>query len=90
MTFKVEYEDWNNPTRKEPIVIGSMHVHCPLTWAKGKYERDAGPSKQDNSAQQLWSGVVYDYTNKIKSGDPVDNPENPLKIWTYGPQRSSF
>ncbi len=90
MTFKVEYEDWNNPTRKEPIVIGSMHVHCPLTWAKGKYERDAGPSKQDNSAQQLWPGLVYDYTNKIKSGDPVDNPENPLKIWTYGPQRSSF
>ena len=48
----------------------AIHVHYPLTWAKSGYLREVGPSTQDNSPDQIWPGLVYDYTDKIYAGDP--------------------
>lgn len=87
MTFKYEYEVSNDPKWRGPLIVGTMHVHYPLTWAKSGYSRVVGPSPQDDSPDQIWPVLVCDYTNKVFAGDPVENLQNPLKIWTCGPKR---
>ena len=83
----VDLSDWNNPNRSIPLAVGLMHTHYPLTWAKAGFRTDVGPSSTDKSPNQELPGLVYDYTNNIKSSDPENDPNNPLKVWEYGPQR---
>ena len=86
--IKADYadlSDWGNPNRKIPIVVGTMHTHYPLTWAKPGLQVPVGPSSGDKN-NKVWPGLVYDYTKNIEAGDPVIDPKNPLKIWTFGPE----
>lgn len=65
----VDLSDWNNPNRSIPLAVGLMHTHYPLTWAKAGFRTDVGPSSTDKSPNQELPGLVYDYTNNIKSGE---------------------
>lgn len=85
-----DLDDWDNPKRQIPLVVGTMHTHYPLTWAKRGVERPVGPSQQDRDASQVWPGLVYDYSERVEAGDPEENPKNPLRIWTYGPERRAI
>ena len=64
-----------------------MHTHYPLTWAAKGIVAPVGPSSKDKSGDQVWPGLVYDYTYDVKAGDPEKDASNPLKIWLYGPTR---
>ena len=79
--------DWDNPKRQIPLVVGTMHTHYPLTWAAKGIVAPVGPSSKDKSGDQVWPGLVYDYTYDVKAGDPEKDASNPLKIWLYGPTR---
>lgn len=79
--------EWYHPTQRNPIIVGFMHTHYPSTWVPTDLRRDVGPSDQDNSSDHTWPGLVYDYSNSIQGGAPVNDPNNPLKIWTCGPER---
>ena len=84
-TDYVDVSESNDPKSVEPIMIGTVHTHYPLTWAAKGTSKPCGPSGADNSS--VWPGLVYDYTNFIYAGDAVNNPKNPLKVWPCGPQR---
>ena len=81
----VDLSEQNNPKSVNPIMIGTVHTHYPLTWAAEGYGRNVGPSDADNSS--LWPGLVYDYSKNVYAGHPVSSSNNPLVPWTYGPQR---
>ena len=84
-TDYVDLSRWDDPRSTDPIMIGTVHTHYPLTWAAKGFSKPCGPSDADNSS--VWPGVVYDYTNEVYAGDPVNNPNNPLIQWPSGPTR---
>lgn len=82
-----DLSNWNDPNRRIPLIVGTMHTHYPATWAAAGFHIPVGPSSTDMESGQKIPGLLYDYTNNIEAGDPADNPNNPLKIWVYGVTR---
>ncbi|KIO42915.1 hypothetical protein [Sanguibacteroides justesenii] len=74
-----------DPTETNLLVVGCIHSHYPLTWAKGGLVRNVGPSEKDHECEL--PGIVYDYADKIFANDPVDMENNPKKYYTYGKER---
>ena len=56
-----------------------------MTWAVPGLERPPGPSDDDNNTDL--PGIVYDYSNPIFSGSPVNISDNPMEMYVYGPDR---
>ena len=55
------------------------------TWAAQGVRRPVGPSSTDHAGNL--PGLVYDYTQSISAGDPVNMPDNPKQIYPFGPNR---
>lgn len=76
----------HDPDRQIPIAVGTAHSHYPLTWAATGFRiANPGPSGADNNC--FWPGFVYDYTNEVRAGNPVDIPNNPKIVHPHGPNR---
>lgn len=74
-----------DPRDSFDLIVGTLHAHYPLTWAAPRIERQVGPSTTDRSGSL--PGLVYDYTNSVFTGDPVDIPDNPKQIYPFGSDR---
>lgn len=82
-TVKFEYTTQQyDPTESLLLIVGTLHSHYPLTWAASGIYREPGPSDKDRDARL--PGIVYDYTQRITAGMPVDISNNPKKNYTYG------
>lgn len=78
----IEDTDINNPNRCEPIVIGSIHVHYPITWAT-EGQRSTGPSANDE--RTAFPGLLIDYSEPIiYAGHRVNKR---TETYWYGPTR---
>ncbi len=85
-TVRFDYKEHiPDPTETNLLVVGCIHSHYPLTWAKGGLVRNVGPSEKDHECEL--PGIVYDYADKIFANDPVDMENNPKKYYTYGKER---
>ena len=74
-----------DPREHRAYAVGTLHSHYPLTWAVPGSRRPAGPSSRDLNVKL--PGLVYDYTQDVLAGDPIDIPGNPKKIYSFGPTR---
>ncbi len=74
-----------DPRLSFDLIIGTLHSHYPLTWAAQGVRRPVGPSSTDHAGNL--PGLVYDYTQSISAGDPVNMPDNPKQIYPFGPNR---
>lgn len=64
------------------LVVGTMHTHYPLTWAKAGLERNIGASVEDKAASL--PGIGYDYKSRVISGHDINAAKD---FFIYGPIR---